>query len=109
LGSLGHGGSMTSRAISGGVVMGKPFNKIAGAVWILAAVIAAGDILYLFAFSHITLTFTAPPGRTYEWIANVWVSVRGPILTIGQLVALGAVIELLDQIRWNAIRNRTEH
>jgi hypothetical protein len=65
----------------------------------LAAVLGIGEFLSLFAFSHISLVFA---GQSYETIANIWASLRGPIFYVAQLIALGAIIETLDQIRWDA-------
>lgn len=81
--------------------MRKRVNKFAAAVWFLACLIAVGDFVYFFAFKRISLLFPTPnnPFEFYEWIANMWLALRTPIFTVAQLVALGAIIEILDHVR----------
>lgn len=78
--------------------MRKPTNNWAVALWVLAGIVAVGQLLEV-------ATFTKPDhfanGGGYVWVA--WSYVRTISLAVGQLAAFGVIIELIDQIRWNAL------
>jgi len=72
--------------------MRKPLHKVAIAMWLLGAV-----ILFLWGWSLFDFLRTSP-GHT----ARLGVYVFGIVAT-ALLIALGTIIELVDQIRWNAL------
>ena len=89
--------------------MKKPFNKFAILLWVLAVlvptVIIAGRL-------YLILGNIPPADQAINRIfASITVAaVISQILTaFGQLAALAVLIELIDQLRWNAIQNRTIH
>ena len=85
--------------------MRKPVSRIALAVWILGAILAVGDLAMSGAilFEQINAAATATFSlTTYRWISMVWPLFRGTLFMVGLFVGLGAVIELLHQIRRNS-------
>lgn len=83
--------------------MNKPINKIALALWILAAVYAAGELWSYYAAMHLARDFQSA-GNSYAVTAGIGRVLESTIMGCGQLVAFGTLIELVDQIRWNAIK-----
>ena len=88
--------------------MKKPLNKVALAIWVLAVAQLATQG-WFFVGSYF-LNDPALPGSMFRFLAVTWTFVHSGFVAAGELVALGAIIELVDQIRWNALspekRNR---
>jgi hypothetical protein len=86
--------------------MKKPINKVAVALWILAALAVVGEVCsYL--LLHKMMAETAQHGDTvYEIVGSTWNWAKSAIVLTAQLVALGVIIELIDQIRWNALNRK---
>jgi hypothetical protein len=83
----------------------KPINKFAVVLWVLAAVLFASDVTQIFAlFSTLsTMKDMASPiqGQTfYVFQRSIGASIAAP----AQLAGLGIIVELIDQIRWNALQ-----
>lgn len=77
--------------------MKKPLNLFAVVLWLLAVVVIVGDAAYLLTPQP---AFTPQPTDTY-YVVSYWFSARNSLVSAGVLAALGVLIELLDQIRWN--------
>jgi exosortase/archaeosortase len=89
--------------------MEKPINKIAVALWIVAAIWVVGQTWSLFAalrFAHDVQG--AYGGNSYFVSDTIWKWVQAIVMVCGQFVAFGVLIELVDQIRWNATLTREE-
>jgi len=82
--------------------MKKRLNRLTIALWIIAALVLATEV-WIFA-------------NTYRWqnlgtmgfLENFWQLVRSGLVSASGLVAFGAMIELLDTIRWNALSPDTK-
>lgn len=85
--------------------MKKPLNKVALALWILAAVVAAGEILSSVAIRHVASDI-ATTDTLYVVAGSMWSMIRGALMSASALVAYGTIIEIVDQIRWNGIHNK---
>jgi hypothetical protein len=68
--------------------MQKPINRVAIVLWALAAL----SVVYLYWFVR--------AGTPTDIVIAIF---RGVTNGIAPLVGLGVIIELLDQIRWNAL------
>jgi hypothetical protein len=86
--------------------MKKPIRKFAILLWIAAALFLLGDT----ALALYIKQFSADMAHTYGramvdelTLVNLWNSFRGAIVGAGELAGLGVLIELVDQIRWNAL------
>ena len=83
--------------------MKKPVNKFAIAFWAIAAVFAVADV-----WAFWTATLYNPYDGYIPLHTNVVEMLRRMVESVlsisGEFVALGVVIEILDQIRWNTIR-----
>jgi hypothetical protein len=82
--------------------MKKPVDRFAIALWVLAVVVILGT-----AFSEYSVQFyvqRAEPNITlYEVVGSAWRLVSAGIATAALIAGLGVLIELVDQIRWNAL------
>jgi len=80
--------------------MKKPLNNFAFALWLIAALFVPADI---WAFWHASLY--NPYDGYIPLHTNVLALIREMVESVlyvsGMLSALGMVIEILDQIRWN--------
>lgn len=76
--------------------MVKPLNRIAVAFWVSAALLAAGQLAG-------TVMHRSMAAQGDELIYNLWVHLAWVLSTCGPLLGFGTVIELLDEIRWNAL------
>ncbi len=93
--------------------MGKPLNRIALFIWIVAGLVALSQIIAEPILHHMTLEeapeFMRPDARLSPIFWHLS-AIRSGVVTATLLIAAGAVVELIDQIRWNALppdqRNR---
>jgi len=82
--------------------MKKPVNKFAVVLWVVAASLLVGEAWYATATWKNTQAVFQEYGGTYFAFVTLWNTIRSAILSTGELVALGVIVELIDQIRWNA-------
>jgi hypothetical protein len=83
--------------------MKKPVNKFAVALWVIALIVLIGGVGSLVSMRE-ALHYTAAQGGTiYEVAGSMWRILIGSLLPSVQLAAFGVIIELIDQIRWNAL------
>lgn len=83
--------------------MKKPVNKFAVALWI-AAVLVFVAVSTQFLAMYQSASEMAGRGETIYIVAHVWSTLISGIGAPVQLAALGVIIELVDQIRWNALQ-----
>jgi hypothetical protein len=77
--------------------MKKPTNRIAIGLWVLA-VLVLGTEVWVFANTY----RWGPPGAV-NFLGSFWQLIRSGVVSAAALAAYGAIIELLDKIRWNAL------
>ena len=82
--------------------MRKPVNKFAVALWIVAALVAALNFTDVLDTLKNLANAAGDPVAVVVSLASV---LSGMLVPVAQLAAFGALIEILDQIRWDA-RNR---
>lgn len=83
--------------------MKKPINKVALALWIIAALLVAGN-----AWSMFDMFRTAagiPGGHTYLVDGAISRFVLGGVVGAAMLTGIGVLIKLVDQIRWMLVRD----
>ena len=82
--------------------MKKPLNKIALALWILAALFVMEETWTL------AEMFRIPTGlrgdMTYVVGGSISRFIQSVVATAGLLTGIGVLIELVDQIRWTVVR-----
>jgi hypothetical protein len=78
--------------------MRKPLNPVAAVMWALAAV-----VVVIQAWIYWTAPTTALVHSVGAFVTTFWVLLRADLLAIAALASFGMIIELLDQIRWNAL------
>jgi hypothetical protein len=84
--------------------MKKPVNKFAVALWVLAVLVLVCEVAS-FALMEQNLTpVWREASETFTVVGTLWNIMRGAVSTVAQLAAFGVIIELIDQIRWNALR-----
>lgn len=85
--------------------MQKPINKFAVALWVAAALVLIGSVIQFFWFVA-TMRNLANHGDTIHLLEGSIskLLLLGAILPAAQLSSFGVLIELVDQIRWNALR-----
>jgi len=88
--------------------MKKPINKFAVALWVLAIVVFIVQFASFFSVTQ-TLRHLGPQGGStliveggFSKTALSGLALSG-LMAAAQLSALGVIIELIDQIRWNAL------
>ena len=85
--------------------MKKPLNRFALALWIAAFLIMALEISIALELNNVASEIASAQGnlvgRSYG-LATIWGSIRTAALGAGQLAAFGALIELVDRVRWEA-------
>jgi hypothetical protein len=87
--------------------MTKPINRFALVLWIFAVVLFISDVPATIAIKNM-LKQARYPGES-GWVGiliswqYIWTYVRAALTTLLQLLAFGVLIELVDQIRWNAL------
>ena len=84
--------------------MKKPINKFAVVLWLVALAVTVGDAMY-FILPQPTFTPSASGSLldTY-YDVSYWMGIRTTIVSASIPAALGVLIELIDQIRWNALQ-----
>lgn len=91
--------------------MKKSVNRVALALWILAVVVFASEVI-LEPYLHYLGRLAAPEADTasgrYFWMISLFASVRSGVVSAALLVAVGTLIELLDQVRWMLLHGRGE-
>lgn len=89
--------------------MRKPINPVALAFWCVAAMFIVGDVPIALSIRDLAKMATSsgnPYGPHYVTavtLVNIWAETRSALLGGGQLIGIGVLIELVDQIRWNAL------
>lgn len=76
----------------------KPINRIAIGLWLLAALVLGSEV-WVFANAY-----RWGPTGTVNFLGNFWQLIRSGVLSAGDLVAFGAMVELLDRIRWTILK-----
>jgi hypothetical protein len=83
--------------------MKKPLNKVALALWALAALVIVGEACSLAVLDRGMHMSEAAGGSVYLVIGSIWNMVRSTVMSAAVLAAFGMIVELLDQIRWNTV------
>ena len=88
--------------------MKKRTNRFALLFWIATGIVFAGQVAAALLFEQAaTFTIAPPPTNGLVLVVNraaeVWNMVRDGFLSSAYLLACGVLIELVDQIRWNAL------
>jgi hypothetical protein len=101
-------GALWRGTIAEGGPMKKPINKLAVALWIVAIVYAAGEVWSLCSALRFAGNLQGTyGGHSYIVTGTVWKIAQSIVLVCSQLIALGILIEMVDQIRWNSINRKT--
>ena len=87
--------------------MKKPINRVAIALWVLAVLTHASEAASWAYMRQILQEATSQPGQAYYVVGHFWPMIRASALAATLLAAFGYLIELIDQIRWNAL-HRTD-
>jgi len=82
----------------------KPINKVALALWALAVLVVIGEACSFAIIQHGIQRSAATGDTVYLVVGGIWNMVRSTVISAGALVALGMMVELLDQIRRNTVR-----
>ena len=85
--------------------MKKPLNRVALALWVLAVLVIVGEACSFVVLRHGVQMSEAAGDRIYLVAGATWNFVRSALMSAASLVALGTLVELLDQIRWNIRRD----
>lgn len=83
--------------------MKKPINKFAVALWVVAVIVLIGGVGALASMQAMLRTTMQQGDTIYEVAGSSWRIIAGSLLPAVQLAAFGVIIELIDQIRWNAL------
>lgn len=86
--------------------MKKSVNKFAVALWVLAAIVLLSEAASYRALSDSMKEMASFGGRLYVIEGVIWNALRMGLLSSAQLAGLGVIIELVDQIRWNALHRK---
>jgi|HubBroStandDraft_3_1064219.scaffolds.fasta_scaffold263774_2 hypothetical protein len=89
-------------------MMKKPLNRIAIVLWILAIAIPimeAIDVVYLNGLRVEAYGSVLPKAETYWLISNIATHMRLGLTNVALLAGLGYLIEIADQVRWDARAN----
>ena len=95
--------------------MKKPFNKFAILLWVLAVLAPSARGVGIGRLYEALFRIPSPTGQSgnnftpFTPYTLAGAEISGMLLTFGQLAAFAVLIELIDQIRWIAIQNRTIH
>jgi hypothetical protein len=82
--------------------MKKPLNKVALALWIIAALFVLGE-----AWSMVDMFRTAAEMHDAQYYlvgGSISRLVQSTVVSAAMLTGMGVLIELVDQIRWTLIR-----
>jgi hypothetical protein len=80
----------------------KPVNKFAIFLWVLALIVFVGDVTSLVQMPHFVDEATGGSGTWKLTFNEVWLFVGKGLISSAIIAAFGYLIELVDQIRWNA-------
>lgn len=80
--------------------MRKPVNPVALVNWLLAAGVLLVGLIRLVVQMRQDLQQL---GSLVPFAMSLWIDVQGVLVTPAALLALGTLVELIDQIRWNAL------
>jgi hypothetical protein len=83
--------------------MKKPVNRFAVGFWVLAVLVFLADAGQYISMIE-TMKKFAGQDNTYLVQGGLWRFLLSGILSTGQFAAFGVIIELIDQIRWNALQ-----
>lgn len=92
-----------SRDRLNGGAMKKPINKFAVALWVLAVALILGTAFNEYGVQQLYAHRAEQDVSLYEVVGSGWRLVTGGIAAAAQIAGLGVLIELVDQIRWNAL------
>ena len=81
--------------------MKKPINKFAVVLWVAAVVVAVLNAFQLEEIQSITQQSAGIAGFNHLPMQFILRSLSGIIMPAVTLAGLGALIEIVDQIRWN--------
>jgi hypothetical protein len=83
--------------------MKKPINKFAVALWVLAVIVLIGGAGSLESMREALRYSVEQGGTIFQVAGSSWTIIVGSLLPAAQLAAFGIIIELVDQIPWNAL------
>ena len=83
--------------------MKKPINKFAVALWVFAMLVVVTNITSYVSIVSTLEGFATGDAKFYDLGGGLWQILQGGVVLAVQLVSLGVIIELIDQIRWNAL------
>jgi hypothetical protein len=84
----------------------KRLNRFALTLWLLAVVVIVLDAgaLFLTREAMKQLAATRQDTETFYVVAHFGKTLLEELGTVAMLAGLGVIVELLDQIRWNALQ-----
>ncbi|MGH8337418.1 MAG: hypothetical protein ACRETL_11495 [Gammaproteobacteria bacterium] len=90
--------------------MKKPLSLVALAFWVITVVFIVADVpiaLIIRAYARSaaqSMDLPNPAGfaDVISW-TRIWTETRSAFLDAGQLIGIGFLIELVDQVRWNGL------
>jgi hypothetical protein len=85
----------------------KPINKVAVAIWVIAALMLASAVISVVQMQSALIQGAKLAGNEETFLvvnSSLTMMERG-IASIIMLAAFGYLIELVDQIRWNALNH----
>ena len=82
--------------------MKKPINKFAVTMWIFAGVVAILNTFEVWSIVENMRLVAREAGQAYLVTGTILRSIGAVIAPVVLLIGLGALIELVDQIRWDA-------
>jgi len=86
--------------------MKKPINKFAVAMWVAAAIVALISVAQVYLGTKASfLSFTNGDAVNLWAVRGFLAAITGTIAPVMYLVGFGTVLEMVDQIRWDA-KNR---
>jgi hypothetical protein len=83
----------------------KPINGFACALWAMATVYLIGVVPVTLRLGRYLADFgsPAPHATSLGSLTFMWSSAHSALIGVGELVGIGVLIELVDQIRWNGL------
>jgi hypothetical protein len=81
----------------------EPINKFATALWVLAVLVLLSGVGEYFLTFGMMKEFSAHVS-IYVIEGAVWKLLMSGLVSSAQLAGFGVIIELIDQIRWNALQ-----
>jgi hypothetical protein len=104
LGCFGMGASMAPE--TKGATMKKPVNRVALFIWAVALFVAVTQLIAEPSIHYYTYQ-AAPelrePIARYTVMAWYFGEIRAGLISAALLIGSGTLVELIDQIRWNAL------